>query len=153
MRKPNLNAIRRRVAAASPGPWRVGSQDPKHGDVLHAHELVISHQHGIVELEPHRNGAADTAFIAHARQDIPALLAEVERLRSLITPREAAALDRLLQAYLATEEGDAGADDLRALYGKVRRLDQDHTVYDKAFGDAGPSASGGTAPYPTGGAE
>lgn len=137
MRRPNLAAIRRRVAAATPGPWRVGSEDPKFKDVLHPHELVISHQHGIVELEESRNGAADTAFIAHARQDVPALLDEIERLRSLITPREAAALDRLLQAYLATEDGDPGADDLRALYGKVRPLDQDHAVYEQAFGVAG----------------
>ncbi|HEX8348112.1 MAG TPA: hypothetical protein VF657_25785 [Actinoplanes sp.] len=50
---------------------------------MHAHEVVISHQHGMVELQPDRNGTADAAFIAHARQDVPTLLAEVERLRAV----------------------------------------------------------------------
>lgn len=84
MRKPDLDAIRQREAAATAGPWRVGPEDPQFKDVLHPHELIISHQHGIVELEPSRNGAADTAFIAHARQDVPELLGALDEARGLI---------------------------------------------------------------------
>jgi len=49
--------------------------------------------------------------------------------RTTITPREAAALDRLLDAYVGNEEADAGMDDLRTLQRKVQQLDQDHTAY------------------------
>lgn len=59
--------------------------------------------------------------------------------RLTVTPREAAALDRLLQAYLVTEDGDPGMGDLRTLYSKLRQIDQDHTVYDAAFGVARPT--------------
>jgi hypothetical protein len=54
--------------------------------------------------------------------------------RPTISPREAAALDRLLHAYVGNDDGDPGMDDLRTLQEKVRRLDQDHTAYDQAFG-------------------
>lgn len=53
--------------------------------------------------------------------------------RVTIHPREAAALDRLLDAYLATDQGDPGRDDLIALKTRVRRLEHDHTAYDKAY--------------------
>jgi hypothetical protein len=36
---------------------------------------------------------ADAAFIAHAREDIPALLAEVERLRRELADRDRVRLD------------------------------------------------------------
>jgi hypothetical protein len=49
----------------------------------------------------------------------------------LLTPREAAALDRLLNAYVCTEEGDPGLEDLRAVRRKLIRLAQDHTAYRK----------------------
>lgn len=45
------------------------------------------------------------------------------------TPREAAALDRLLDAYVVTEEGDPGIEDLRSLRLKVIGISQDHTKY------------------------
>lgn len=78
----DVDAIRERLAAASPGPWRTGDRDPEYGDVMHPHELIIGHKQAMVELEPGKNGAADAAFIAAARQDVPALLAEVDRLRA-----------------------------------------------------------------------
>lgn len=49
--------------------------------------------------------------------------------RLSITVRQAAALDRLLSAYIATDEDDPGLDDLVPLKVKVERLPQDHTAY------------------------
>jgi len=49
-----------------------------------------------------------------------------------VTEREAAALDRLLDAYTITETTDPGIEDLRRVRDKVRRLPQDHTVYEQA---------------------
>ena len=64
--------IRARVEAATPGPWK---------DVwpCNCEEISISrdgaHRHEELHMTP-----PDTDFIAHSRQDIPDLLAEVARL-------------------------------------------------------------------------
>ena len=47
-----------------------------------------------------------------------------------LTPREAAALDRLLDAYVTTEKGDPGVADLRSIAAKIARLPQDHEAYE-----------------------
>lgn len=44
------------------------------------------------------------------------------------------ALDRLLDAYVHTEECDPGMDDLRSVRNKLPLFSQDHTVYVRAFG-------------------
>jgi len=90
-----LAAIAARADAATPGPWArttmchcddpddcydhwdvsvpVAGYDPPSGRVSRARS-VAGNIHG------HRE--ADAIFIAHAREDIPALLAEIERLRA-----------------------------------------------------------------------
>jgi len=65
----DLDAIRARLAAATPGPWTA------HPDGLVWSDLPGDPVSGSVE-------QANAELIAHARQDIPALLAEVERLRA-----------------------------------------------------------------------
>ena len=77
------------------------------------------------------------ALPAPVRPRLPLVTRMGNRLR--ITPREAAALDRLLDAYVGNEDGDPGMDDLRVLQQKVGRLDQDHTAYEafRAEGGAG----------------
>jgi hypothetical protein len=95
----DLAAIRRRATAATKGPWSVGIawEDPHD-----AHWLPINspstdeddpHQPDRVALIkyrtggfqfPHADAKADAAFIANARADVPALIAEVERLRALL---------------------------------------------------------------------
>jgi hypothetical protein len=70
MTDEQLAAIRARCEAATGGPWEVG----------HKCEIYTRHyQVGPIGdfWEP-----ADARFTAHAREDIPALLAEVERLRA-----------------------------------------------------------------------
>ena len=57
-----LEEIRSRAEAATPGPWEIG----------------VTYNHG-------RNAT----FIAHAREDIPYLLAEVERLQKDLHPHHA----------------------------------------------------------------
>jgi hypothetical protein len=60
-----------------------------------------------------------------------------------LTPREAAALDRLLDAYVRTEEGDPGLDDLKSVRHKLLIIAQDHTVYVRALsGDVGGQRNG-----------
>lgn len=59
-------AIRRRLEAATPGPWEYQGL----GEITSATGFITT------DAEAH-----DGPFIAHAREDVPALLAEVERLR------------------------------------------------------------------------
>ena len=79
-----LAAIRARVDAASPAPWEsfIEGRDHLAGDDfiriggldLAWHDMNVLH-------DTHPAPPHDLDFIAHARQDIPRLLAEVERLR------------------------------------------------------------------------
>ena len=71
-----LDEIRARAEAATPGPWR--ELDAAYGMIVHDTGPDSAQ---IVVLADHRFGGPDSTFIAHAREDIPYLLAEVERLR------------------------------------------------------------------------
>ena len=67
MTKEELVEIRGRVDKASMGPWERNKMNG-----------IIINKEMIVEAEY----TSDIRFIAHARQDVPALLDEVERLHS-----------------------------------------------------------------------
>ncbi|QPA56281.1 ead/Ea22-like family protein [Lysinibacillus sphaericus] len=75
MKQEQLNAIKERVAKATPGEWR--SMDTGH---VRKHYSVGNEE----EFVAHTYDVNDAEFIAHARKDVPALVAEVERLRELI---------------------------------------------------------------------
>jgi uncharacterized small protein (DUF1192 family) len=92
MTDEELQVIRARYEAATPGPWRV-----EHGRYSGADWLIGSLGTGYFDngmhfvhittnrvraSELYGNASVDAEFIAHAREDIPALLAEVERLRA-----------------------------------------------------------------------
>ena len=84
MTQEQLDAIQERVNAATRGPWAVDSDDPAY--IIYPEKggwdgLVIAQvadQDGALFSVEH-NGA----LIAHARQDLADLLAEVRRLRAL----------------------------------------------------------------------
>jgi hypothetical protein len=81
MTKDELDAIRARVAAATPGPWEAGTAFccPDCGWVDGPKRTVCPVYEGAKRT--HTLDANDAEFIASAREDVPALLAEVERLR------------------------------------------------------------------------
>lgn len=92
-----LAEIRQRAAVATEGPWWFDEDDNcwrlhgVHGripaDPIGIPEQVINHQilkapkRGTTYAEYWPN-AADAAFISRSREDIPALLAEIDRLRA-----------------------------------------------------------------------
>jgi hypothetical protein len=77
-----LKEIRSRCKAATNGPWisLIEGRDHSSG------ESVIVRGTDEVESDLYLIGATeeDQDFIAHARQDIPQLLDEIERLRKLL---------------------------------------------------------------------
>lgn len=74
----DLDAIKARAAAATRGPWRYGPWRGNRGRTLAMvrtpHGCLFNDWSGI-------NDDADGEFVAHARADVDALVAEVERLR------------------------------------------------------------------------
>lgn len=78
----NLDDLRARAEAATEGPWYHGGDPRVSQQMFEPHELIVSPTCPIIEFESGEQGVADAEFAAHAREDIPALLAEVERLRS-----------------------------------------------------------------------
>ncbi|MGW3888918.1 hypothetical protein ACWD69_09525 [Micromonospora chokoriensis] len=90
----DIDAIRHREQAATDGPWTTGA-DKTWSDVFPPWALVINAAHPLIELESGPQGTADAEFIAHARQDIPDLLATVDELTTKLADRNAS-LDRVI---------------------------------------------------------
>ena len=121
MRTEQLAEIRARVEAAAPGPWAetcMGSEG------YHVHEATrITGKRrkrlALCTYESWETDKANAAFIAHAREDVPALLAEVERLAGAV----AAATELVRQSrgsYLfggAWAAGTVSATELAAALG------------------------------------
>jgi hypothetical protein len=117
-----LVEIEARCAAATPGEWThnldldppdAGIEGPGGGTVCHVQE------HGNVNTVAWAGEAfrhADARFIAHARQDVPDLLAEVKRLRrGDFTPEEFQALcHHWEERAVSREEFEAGCREYQA---------------------------------------
>lgn len=83
-RAEEIEAIRARVEAATPGPWHFRAADaifnPSVVVIEDPDEPVDAHE-WVAECGPHQcNGPANAEFIAHARTDIPLLLAALDRV-------------------------------------------------------------------------
>lgn len=82
----DLEVVRGRADVATPGPWR--TQDAHAGEHCYEYPVLAGNgwdsiAHGFSqESDADAQVVADMEFIAAARSDIPALVAEVERLRS-----------------------------------------------------------------------
>lgn len=83
MTPAELEAIKARCDAATAGPWEAYSASccPDMGGVSSSEYVVHAAQLGNVG---HPALLTDAEFIAHARQDVPALLAEVARLKAVV---------------------------------------------------------------------
>jgi len=71
-----LEKIRSRLAAATPGPWKSFVEGRDHTSGSSFIKTAVD------DIELTGATVADQDFIAGARQDVEALLAEVERLRA-----------------------------------------------------------------------
>jgi hypothetical protein len=78
-----IEEIRKRAEAATPGPWTYGGD--KWGDlVVYAPSLRGFHNNGGEIADVSGDLLPDAEFIANARQDVPNLLAHIERLDKYI---------------------------------------------------------------------
>lgn len=74
-----IDAIRKRVEAATPGPW-----EHTNNYTVHARDgLVCAGTHYPESEDEYDRDERNHSFIANARTDIPKLLAEVDRLNKL----------------------------------------------------------------------
>ena len=80
-----LTAIKARCEAATPGPWKPYIEGRDH---VSGSSFIMTGEGATRGDDIELTGAteADYDFIAHARQDIPRLLEEVEELRKLVKP-------------------------------------------------------------------
>lgn len=100
MTHDELQAIKARAEVATPGPWTTGAGKIRDGETR---ELVIAPNDDVIVAiayggfgNPVDRTSQDRKFIAHARTDVPALVAEVERLRGLLNIAENA-IDRFMR--------------------------------------------------------
>lgn len=77
--KETLDAIKARVAAATPGPWYVHYDQRRW-----VRAYGPSGDHDLADESWKENRDNDALFVAHARQDVPALLDEIERLQARV---------------------------------------------------------------------
>ena len=102
MSDERLEQIQARAVAATPGPWDCYGDGAY--EVFDAGEYRDGDPGEVVA--PVVTKLNDAEFIAHARGDIPALLAEVARLREALTITDEM-VERVAKArYLASYEGD-----------------------------------------------
>lgn len=73
MDQVRLDAIKERVAMATPGPW-------ESGQIVGKRSYCVIDDDSFVARKMTRK---DSEFIAHAREDVPALVAEIEDLHEL----------------------------------------------------------------------
>lgn len=77
MDEKRLAEIKARVNAAAPGPWSDITSNSEERKFIWARGYWLATMHGFwFPMAP------NAEFIAHARQDVPDLIAEVRRLRN-----------------------------------------------------------------------
>lgn len=120
----NLEAIKNREILATQGPWKIVKSEEtgvqigttwEHGQ-LEDCVPVVTTAHGVSGTTIYINDN-NAEFIAHARQDVPALIAEIERLQN-----ELAKTQRLLDVTeLAEAKGRMAVERLKEALEKVQR--------------------------------
>ncbi|MGY1579204.1 hypothetical protein [Streptomyces sp. MN13] len=120
-----LAEITARVEAATPGPWRTDGWEIYQGGEGEAPDLMkwIGETCRVDDYDGSRN---DADFIAHAREDVPALLAEVQRLKAELAGARERALHEAADWFdrAADAEPDEGyrARVMRGAANDIRRL-------------------------------
>ena len=119
----DLDAIEARANAATLGPWKRYEQMEQDSQVVQAISPRYG-EYGFIYVgcpEGDGQARADAAFVAHARADIPALIAEVRRLRE----EAVAARDDVHDALLVAEQAEEDAARWQYVRDHVRAVERD----------------------------
>lgn len=89
MNSDDLTAIRKRADAATPGPWEAGDvwvfTDPVYPDDKRlSNVLGMPFADDERNAREHQRGLTNAEFMAHAREDVPALLARLAAAEKVI---------------------------------------------------------------------
>ena len=122
-----IEEIRQRTEAATPGPWKTVTHEE--------YSTVDVDEQGGENIAMVGSAIADADFIAHAREDVPYLLSEVDRMnalhkREIIVAGEYAqrVIDLTARAEAAEAERDAAIEDMTAV---LKRDSDDICAYCK----------------------
>ncbi len=119
---PNIDEIEERVSKATKGPW---SADEGDGWVRSLSEPVAGSRIGLVS----RNAEPNAEFIAHAREDVPDLLAELKAAQEKLGAALRKAKNNARSVRRARRERDAArteADGVVAmLWGRLTKEEID----------------------------
>lgn len=110
MKQEQLNEIKARCESATPGPWKVGVYDGVHTDTFSPYLICCA------------CAGRDMIFIAHARQDIPALIAEVQTQTQRANDWVKIARDILVDLDRLEAERDELKDELKETYKEINSL-------------------------------
>lgn len=113
MTHEELQAIKARAEAATPGPWRVDAGSEARYLRAEGESGALMSDTQYYPWTPDAEG--DWQFIAHARTDVPDLVAEVERLR-VLAAESATTIEALIR-----ECGGADPED-RATLEKLKAI-------------------------------
>lgn len=99
MTKLDLEAIKARCKVATPGPWYTSADDSNKIPKVFYEDLHLRKRRALA----YGLSNDDQEFIAHARTDVPALVAEVEILRAALAEAvcEIGELDNYLDNFKA----------------------------------------------------
>lgn len=78
-----LDAVEARARAATEGPWFQGRAEKIHESTCEVYTRREPEDEGSVDAFPRAYHDADAEFIAHARQDVPALVAALRAVLDL----------------------------------------------------------------------
>jgi hypothetical protein len=132
-----LAEIVARVSAATDGPWRNDVYGVLGPDTVVAEVGGYERVVGSLYFGVGQQAEADEAFALHAREDVPALLAEVQRLKAALAGARTAALneaaDWFEQRAAAEPDQNYRARVMRGAANDIRRLataEQRHLLHD-----------------------
>lgn len=136
MSKPDLDAIEARAKAATPGPYDVADDG---GRNCHVRAPGIGARTGYMDTLAYMNTSvackAEAELFAHAREDVPALVAYARELEEKLEASEFFPLLHMQESRdEAWRERDAALARVRELEAEVTSLDQECAEHTRDFG-------------------
>ncbi len=141
-----LGQIRKRCAEATPGPWEFGETEgmdrtwmivtavPTDDDILFGETRpranIVRPEYRHIEAHGKQQAIADLELTAHAREDIPWLLKQLELMRDLAMQRSIMHAEAVQRNQIAVEGLKGGAGRIAELEAKLAEAQKDSARLD-----------------------